>query len=108
MDEALTGIFAASRGALPRARPRLRAAAEATVGVLVVGEDAAALEPTRADLAAALPRAARRGARRRPRDAEPALAEGLAGFLLAHRPPRPARRRHPGVRRPRPRRRAPS
>ena len=70
------------------------------VGVLVVSEDPAALEPTRADLAARFPElraeALDPGALR---DAEPALAEGLAAFRLAHRPARAARRRHPGVRR---------
>ena len=103
MDEELTALYTASE-------PHYRELGhgfempEDTVGVLVVGEDPAALEPTRADLAARFPEL-HAEALDAPREAEPALAQGLAGFLIHTGRTRPARRRHPGVRRPRPRRR---
>ena len=45
MDEALAGVYAASVGALRGAGPRLRAARRGRSAILVVSEDAAALEP---------------------------------------------------------------
>ena len=80
MDEELTAIFAASE-AHYRELGHGFEMPEDTIGVLVVGEDPAALEPTRADLAARFPEL-RAEALDDPRETEPALAEGLAGFLL--------------------------
>ena len=54
---------------------------EETVGVLVVGEDPAALEPSRADLAARFPELGAEAVDA-PHADEPALAEDLAAFLL--------------------------
>ena len=87
MDEALTGIFAASEALYAELGHGFELPAE-TVGVLVVGEDAAALEPTRADIAArfpelraeALDRAARGRARAR---------RGPRRLPPRHRPPVP-------------------
>ena len=80
MDELLTGIYADSE-AHYRTLGHGFEMPEETVGVLVVGEDAAALEPTRADLAARFPELGAE-ALAAPHEAEPALAEDLAGFLL--------------------------
>ena len=82
MDEALTGVFAASEALYAELGHGFELPAE-RVGVLVVSEDAAALEPTRADLAARFPEL--RAEALDPATlhaAEPALAEGLAGFRL--------------------------
>jgi glycine oxidase len=82
MDEALAGVFAASEALYGELSHGFRLPAE-PVGVLVVAEDAAALEPTRADLAVRFPEL--RAEALDPaalRQAEPALAEGLAAFLL--------------------------
>ena len=82
MDAALAGVFAASV-ALYRELGHGFALPAEPVGVLVVAEDAVALEPTRADLAARFPEL--RAEALDPvalRQAEPALAEGLAAFLL--------------------------
>jgi glycine oxidase len=82
MDEALTGVFAASEALYAQLGHGFELPA-ASVGILVVSEDPAALEPTRADLAARFPelRAEALDAATL-RDAEPALADGLAAFLL--------------------------
>jgi D-hydroxyproline dehydrogenase subunit beta len=82
MDEALAGVFALSEALYAELGHGFELPAEA-VGILVVSEDPAALEPTRADLATRFPEL-------RPEaldpatlhEAEPALAEGLAAFLL--------------------------
>jgi glycine/D-amino acid oxidase-like deaminating enzyme len=82
MDEALTGLFATSQALYGELGHGFELPAE-RVGVLVVSEDAAALEPTRADLAARFPEL--RAEALDPaalHAAEPALAEGLAGFRL--------------------------
>ena len=82
MDEALSGVFAASAALYAELGHGFELPA-APVGVLVVSEDAAALEPTRADLAARFPEL--RAEALDPATlhaAEPALAEGLAGFRL--------------------------
>ena len=80
MDELLTDIFDASE-AHYRELGHGFVMPEDTVGVLVVGEDPAALEPTRADLAARFPEL-RAETLDAPHEAEPALAEDLAGFLI--------------------------
>ena len=80
MDELLTDIFNASE-AHYRELGHGFVMPEDTVGVLVVGEDPAALEPTRADLAARFPEL-RAETLDAPHEAEPALAEDLAGFLI--------------------------
>ena len=82
MDEALTGVYAASAALYAELGHGFELPAE-PVGVLVVSEDAAALEPTRADLAARFPEL--RAVALDPatlRAVEPALAEGLASFRL--------------------------
>ena len=82
MDEALTGVYAASAALYEELGHGFELPAEA-VGVLVVSEDAAALEPTRADLAARFPEL--RAEALDPATlhaAEPVLAEGLAAFRL--------------------------
>jgi len=82
MDEALTGVYAASAALYKELGHGFELPAEA-VGVLVVSEDAAALEPTRADLAARFPEL--RAEALDPATlhaAEPVLAEGLAAFRL--------------------------
>ena len=82
MDEALTGVYAASAALYEELGHGFELPAE-PVGVLVVSEDAAALEPTRADLAARFPEL-----RAEALDAatlhavEPTLADGLAAFRL--------------------------
>jgi D-hydroxyproline dehydrogenase subunit beta len=80
MDEVLTDIYAASEQHYRELGHGFEMPEE-TVGVLVVDEDAAALEPTRADLAARFPEL-RAEALDAPHEAEPALAEDLAGFLI--------------------------
>ncbi len=80
MDELLTDIFNASE-AHYRELGHGFVMPEDTVGVLVVGEDPAALEPTHADLAARFPEL-RAETLDAPHEAEPALAEDLAGFLI--------------------------
>ena len=82
MDEALTGVYAASAALYEELGHGFELPGEA-VGVLVVSEDAAALEPTRADLAARFPEL--RAEALDPATlhaAEPVLAEGLAAFRL--------------------------
>ena len=82
MDEALTAVYAASVALYEELGHGFELPAE-PVGVLVVSEDAAALEPTRADLAARFPEL-----RAEALDAatlhalEPALADGLAAVRL--------------------------
>ena len=80
MDELLTGIFAASEALYAELGHGFELPAE-PVGVLVLGEDAAALEPARADIAARFPEL-RAEAVDAPHALEPALAEDLAGFRL--------------------------
>jgi D-hydroxyproline dehydrogenase subunit beta len=80
MDEALTDIFAASEALYAELGHGFELPAE-RVGVLVVGEDAAALEPIRAELAGRFPELAAE-ALDAPHELEPALAEDLAGFRL--------------------------
>jgi len=80
MDELLTGIYADSE-AYYRELGHGFEMPEDTVGVLVVGEDAADLELTRADLASRFPELSAE-ALDNPHEAEPALAEDLAGFLI--------------------------
>jgi glycine/D-amino acid oxidase-like deaminating enzyme len=80
MDEELTAMYTDSAAHF-RELGHGFAMPEETVGVLVVGEDPAALEPTRADLAARFPEL-RPEALAAPHEAEPTLAEDLAGFLL--------------------------
>ncbi len=82
MDEALSRVFAASEAFYAELGHGFELPAE-TVGILVVSEDPAALEPTRADLAARFPEL--RAEALDPatlHEAEPALAEGLAAFLM--------------------------
>jgi glycine/D-amino acid oxidase-like deaminating enzyme len=82
MDEALADVFAASSAFYAELGHGFELPAEA-VGILVVSEDPAALEPTRADLAARFPELG--GDALDPATlhaAEPALAEGLAAFRL--------------------------
>jgi glycine/D-amino acid oxidase-like deaminating enzyme len=82
MDEALAGVFAASSAFYAELGHGFELPAEA-VGILVVSEDPAALEPTRADLAARFPELGAEALDPATlRAAEPALAEGLAAFLL--------------------------
>ena len=89
MDEALTDIFAASEALYAELGHGFELPPE-LVGVLVVGEDAAALEPTRAEIAERFPELAAEAVDA-PHELEPALAEGLAGFRLdAGRPVPPA------------------
>jgi glycine/D-amino acid oxidase-like deaminating enzyme len=80
MDEALTDIFAASEALYAELGHGFELPPE-PVGVLVVGEDAAALEPTRAEIAGRFPEL---GAEPldAPHELEPALAEDLAGFRM--------------------------
>ena len=80
MDEVLTDLYAASEQHYRELGHGFEMPEE-TVGVLVVGEDPAALEPTRADLAARFPEL-RAEALDAPHEAEPALAKDLAGFLI--------------------------
>ena len=80
MDEVLTDIYAASEQHYRELGHGFEMPEE-TVGVLVVGEDPATLEPTRADLAARFPEL-RAEALDAPHETEPALAEDLAGFLI--------------------------
>ena len=80
MDEQLTAIFVASEEHY-RELGHGFAMPEETVGVLVVAEDPATLEPTRADIAARFPEL-RAEALDAPHEAEPALAPDLAGFLI--------------------------
>ena len=80
MEEALAGIFAASE-AHYRELGHGFEMPEETVGVLVVGEDAAELEPTRAGLAARFPELNPEVVEHA-HEAEPALTEDLAGFLI--------------------------
>jgi D-hydroxyproline dehydrogenase subunit beta len=91
LDEALTDIFARSEALYAELGHGFEL--PEPVGVLVVGEDAAALEPARADLAARFPELGAQALD--PHAAEPALAEGLAGFRLATgRPVPPAAATH--------------
>ena len=80
MDEALTDIFAASEALYAELGHGFELPPE-NVGVLVVGEDAAALEPIRAEIAGDFPELAAE-ALDAPHELEPALAEDLAGFRL--------------------------
>ena len=82
MDEALTGVYAASVALYEELGHGFELPAE-SVGVLVVSEDAAALEPTRADLAARFPELRAEALDPATLHAvEPMLAEGLAAFRL--------------------------
>jgi D-hydroxyproline dehydrogenase subunit beta len=93
MDELLTGIYADSE-AHYRELGHGFEMPEETVGVLIVGEDPAGLEPTRADLAARFPELDPQ-ALDNPHEAEPALAEDLAGFRIdTGRPVPPAAATH--------------
>jgi glycine/D-amino acid oxidase-like deaminating enzyme len=80
MDESLTAIYADSE-AHYRELGHGFELPDRTAGILVVGEDPAALEPTRADLAARFPELGTE-ALDAPHEAEPALAEDLAAFLM--------------------------
>ena len=80
MDEALTDIFAASEALYAELGHGFELPPE-VVGVLVVGEDAAALEPIRAEIAGQFPELAAE-ALDAPHELEPALAEDLAAFRL--------------------------
>ena len=80
MDEALTDIFAASEALYAELGHGFELPPE-VVGVLVVGEDAAALEPIRAEIAGHFPELAAE-ALDAPHELEPALAEDLAAFRL--------------------------
>ncbi len=91
MDEVLTEIFARSEALYAELGHGFELPEHA--GVLVVGEDAAALEPSRADIAARFPEL--RAEAVDPHEAEPVLAEGLAGYRLATgRPVPPAAATH--------------
>ncbi len=82
MDETLAGVYAASVALYAELGHGFELPAEA-VGILVVSEDPAALEPTRADLAARFPELRAEALDPAALHAtEPALAEGLAAFLL--------------------------
>ena len=82
MDEALAGVFATSSALYQELGHGFELPAE-PVGVLVVSEDAAALEPTRADLAARFPELGAEALDPATlHAAEPMLAEGLAAFRL--------------------------
>jgi glycine/D-amino acid oxidase-like deaminating enzyme len=80
MDEALTDIFAASEALYAELGHGFELPPE-VVGVLVVGDDAAALEPIRAEIAGQFPELAAE-ALDAPHKLEPALAEDLAAFRL--------------------------
>jgi glycine/D-amino acid oxidase-like deaminating enzyme len=89
MDEALTDIFAASEALYAELGHGFELPPE-VVGVLVVGEDAAALEPIRAEIAGRFPELAAE-LLDAPHELEPALAEDLAAVRLeAGRPVPPA------------------
>ena len=82
MDEALSGVFATSAALYAELGHGFELPAEA-VGILVVSEDPAALEPTRADLAARFPELSAEALDPATwHEVEPALAEGLAAFFL--------------------------
>jgi len=82
MDEALAGVFAASSAFYAELGHGFELPAQ-SVGILVVSEDPASLEPTRADLAARFPELGAEALDAATlHEAEPALAEGLAAFLL--------------------------
>jgi glycine/D-amino acid oxidase-like deaminating enzyme len=80
MDEALTGVFAASEALYAQLGHGFELPPE-VVGVLVVGDDAGALEPVRAEIAERFPELAAESLDA-PHELEPALAEDLAGFRL--------------------------
>ncbi len=80
MDDALTDVFAASEALYAELGHGFELPPE-VVGVLVVGEDAAALEPIRAEIAGQFPELAAE-ALDAPHELEPALAEDLAAFRL--------------------------
>jgi D-hydroxyproline dehydrogenase subunit beta len=80
MDESLTDIFAASEALYAGLGHGFELPPE-RVGVLVLGEDAAALEPIRAEIAGRFPELAAEPLDA-PHELEPALAEDLAGFRL--------------------------
>jgi glycine/D-amino acid oxidase-like deaminating enzyme len=80
MDETLTDIFAASEALYAELGHGFELPPE-VVGVLVVGEDAAALEPIRAEIAGQFPELAAE-ALDAPHELESALAEDLAAFRL--------------------------
>jgi glycine/D-amino acid oxidase-like deaminating enzyme len=82
MDEALVDVFAASE-ALYRELGHGFALPPEPVGVLVVGEDPAALEPARREVAARFPELGAESLDPAAlRTAEPVLAEGLAAYRL--------------------------
>ena len=82
MDEALAGVYATSSALYAELGHGFELPAEA-VGILVVAEDAAALAPARADLAARFPELSAEALDPATlRAAEPGLAEGLAAFRL--------------------------
>ena len=80
MDEALTDVFAASEALYAELGHGFELPTE-VVGVLVVGEEAAALEPIRAEIAGQFPELAAE-ALDAPHELEPALAEDLVAFRL--------------------------
>lgn len=80
MDDALTDIFAASEALYAELGHGFALPPE-VVGVLVVGEKAAALEPIRAEIAGQFPELAAEAVDA-PHELEPALAEDLAAFRL--------------------------
>ena len=80
MDEALTGIFALSEALYAELGHGFELPPE-TAGVLVLGEDAAALEPTRIEIAARSPEL-HADPVAAPHELEPALAPDLAGFRI--------------------------
>ncbi len=93
MDEALTGIFAVSEALYAELGHGFELPRE-PAGVLILGEDAAALEPTRADLAERFPELIAEAVDA-PHELEPALAPDLAAFRLdSGRPLPPAAGTH--------------
>jgi D-hydroxyproline dehydrogenase subunit beta len=80
MDDTLTGIYAASQAFYAELGHGFELPAE-TVGVLVVGEDAGALEPTRTAIADRFPELLAEAVAA-PHQLEPALAPDLVAFRL--------------------------
>jgi glycine/D-amino acid oxidase-like deaminating enzyme len=101
MDEALTDIFAVSEALYAELGHGFELPPE-TVGVLVVGEDAAALEPIRAEIAGRFPELASEPLDA-PHEARARARRGPRRLPPQHRPRGPARLRHPCLRRPCPR-----